>query len=134
MPGDAREPESAGALVSDAVEKFGRLDSIAVNAGIGSYGGILDGTDDELRRMMRTNVEGTVWAVRAAVAQFRGQHDLPGRRAHRIRDRCWANRMRPRAGRLSAPRGHRGGVAVRAPAPRRMRTTLWSMISMAETG
>ena len=33
--------------------------------------GILDATDDDLMTMMRTNVEGTVWAVRAAVAHFR---------------------------------------------------------------
>src|SRR5664279_75044 len=35
------------------------------------YGGILDRSDDDLKAMMRTNVEGTVWASRAAVAQFR---------------------------------------------------------------
>src|SRR5664279_6000769 len=35
------------------------------------YGGILDRSDDDLKAMMRTNVEGTVCASRAAVAQFR---------------------------------------------------------------
>lgn len=69
--GDVREPASANALVAGAVGRFGRLDSIVVNAGIGMYGGILDIGDDDLRRMLRTNVEGTVWAVRAAVAEFR---------------------------------------------------------------
>jgi len=71
VEGDVREPRSASELVAAAVRNFGRLDSVVVNAGIGRYGGILDGTDDELRTMMRTNVEGTVWAVRASVAQFR---------------------------------------------------------------
>ena len=69
--GDVQNPASATDLVGQAVERFGRLDSIVANAGIGMYGGILDATDDDLRRMMRTNFEGTVWAVRAAVAQFR---------------------------------------------------------------
>jgi NADP-dependent 3-hydroxy acid dehydrogenase YdfG len=69
--GDVREPASANDLVGRAVERFGQLDSIVVNAGIGMYGGILDRSDDDLQTMMRTNVEGTVWAVRAAVAQFR---------------------------------------------------------------
>ncbi len=69
--GDVQDPASATDLVGQAVERFGRLDSIVANAGIGMYGGILDATDDDLRRMMRTNFEGTVWAVRAAVAQFR---------------------------------------------------------------
>jgi 3-oxoacyl-[acyl-carrier protein] reductase len=71
VTGDVQDPDSATELVSRAVEHFGRLDSIVVNAGIGMYGGILDRSDAELQTMMRTNVEGTVWAVRAAVAEFR---------------------------------------------------------------
>jgi NADP-dependent 3-hydroxy acid dehydrogenase YdfG len=71
VPGDAQDPASADELVQAAVESFGALDSIVVNAGLGRYGGILDSTDDELREIMRTNVEGTVWAVRSAVRHFR---------------------------------------------------------------
>jgi hypothetical protein len=71
VTGDVQNPDSATELVTRAVERFGRLDSIVVNAGIGMYGGILDRSDAELQTMMRTNVEGTVWAVRAAVAEFR---------------------------------------------------------------
>lgn len=71
VAGDVQEPAAAEALVGEAVAHFGRLDSIVVNAGIGRYGGILDGTDDDLRTMLRTNVEGTVWAVRAAVRHMR---------------------------------------------------------------
>jgi hypothetical protein len=41
-----------------------------VNAGIGRYDGILGRSDAELQTMIRTNVEDTVWAVRAAVAEF----------------------------------------------------------------
>lgn len=61
MPGDVRDPESARGLVAAAADAFGRLDSIVVNAGVGAYGGILDATDDELKTMMRTNVESSVW-------------------------------------------------------------------------
>ena len=71
VPGDVREPAAAESLVAATVEQYGRLDSIVVNAGIGRYGGILDGSDDDLRTMMRTNIEGTVWAVRAAVRAMR---------------------------------------------------------------
>jgi len=49
------------------VQKWGRVDSVVANAGIGMYGGIMDSSDDELRRMMETNYDGTVWTVRAAV-------------------------------------------------------------------
>ncbi|SHF73872.1 3-oxoacyl-[acyl-carrier protein] reductase [Jatrophihabitans endophyticus] len=75
VPGDVQDPAAATELVAAAVERFGRLDSVVVNAGIGSYGGILDVDEDTLRTMMRTNIEGTVWAVRAAVAQFRAAGD-----------------------------------------------------------
>jgi NADP-dependent 3-hydroxy acid dehydrogenase YdfG len=71
VTGDVQDPAAADELVAAAVEQFGRLDSMVVNAGIGAYGGILDGSDDDLRTMLRTNVEGSVWAVRSAVREFR---------------------------------------------------------------
>lgn len=71
VPGDVQDPHSAGALVTQAVDRFGRLDSIVANAGLGMYGGILDPSDEDVREMTRTNVEGTIWAVRAAVRHFR---------------------------------------------------------------
>jgi NADP-dependent 3-hydroxy acid dehydrogenase YdfG len=67
VAGDIREPADNRALVDAAIERFGRLDSLVANAGIGRYGGILDGTDDELEEMMTTNFAGTVWSARAAI-------------------------------------------------------------------
>lgn len=64
---DVRNPGDNAALVSAAVEKWGRLDSIVPNAGIGMYGGILDYPDDEIARMVDTNYTGTIWTVRAAL-------------------------------------------------------------------
>jgi NADP-dependent 3-hydroxy acid dehydrogenase YdfG len=71
VTGDVQDPAAAQALVQKAVDAFGRLDSIVINAGIGMYGGILDRSDEDLMTMMRTNFEGTVWAARAAVKAFR---------------------------------------------------------------
>ena len=42
VTGDVQNPDSATELVNQAVDRFGRLDSMVVNAGIGMYGGILD--------------------------------------------------------------------------------------------
>jgi NADP-dependent 3-hydroxy acid dehydrogenase YdfG len=67
---DVRDPAAATALVEAAVERFGRLDAIVVNAGIGKYGGIMDLEDDDLREMVDTNVNGTIWPIRAAVPRF----------------------------------------------------------------
>jgi NADP-dependent 3-hydroxy acid dehydrogenase YdfG len=64
---DVRRPADNARLVAAAVEKWGRVDSVVPNAGIGMYGGILDHTDDELAEMMDTNYAGTVWTVRAAL-------------------------------------------------------------------
>jgi 3-oxoacyl-[acyl-carrier protein] reductase len=67
---DVRDPEGAEELVATAVERFGRLDALVANAGIGAYGGIMDLTDEQLRVMMDTNIAGTVWPIRAAVPRL----------------------------------------------------------------
>jgi NADP-dependent 3-hydroxy acid dehydrogenase YdfG len=76
--GDVRDPQHNEALVAAAVAKWGRLDTMVANAGIGAYGGILDLEDDLLTEMVETNYLGTVWSVRAAVRQFRAQGDGGG--------------------------------------------------------
>jgi len=64
---DVRRVEDGLALVETAVERFGRLDTLVANAGIGAYGGIMDLTDEQLTAIMDTNLPGTVWPIRAAV-------------------------------------------------------------------
>ena len=75
---DVREPEDSAKLVETAMSRFGRLDALVANAGIGAYGGIMDLTDQELVDMMDTNVAGTVWPIRAAVPKFEeaGEGDI----------------------------------------------------------
>lgn len=67
VPMDVCRPADNHRLVQAALDRWGRLDSVVPNAGIGMYGGILDNSDEDLERMMRTNYDGTVWTVRAAV-------------------------------------------------------------------
>ncbi len=64
---DVRNPEDSRRLVATAIERYGRLDALVANAGIGAYGGIMDLSDEQLAVMMDTNVAGTVWPIRAAV-------------------------------------------------------------------
>jgi NADP-dependent 3-hydroxy acid dehydrogenase YdfG len=71
--GDVRDPALNDALVQAAVDRWGRLDTMVANAGIGAYGGIMDLDDATLTEMVETNYLGTVWSVRSAVKQFRRQ-------------------------------------------------------------
>jgi NADP-dependent 3-hydroxy acid dehydrogenase YdfG len=67
VAGDTASPKVMRELVAAAIAKWGRIDAVVPNAGIGKYGSVLDWSDDEVNEMMRTNYEGTVHAVRAAV-------------------------------------------------------------------
>ena len=67
---DVRDPEASRRLVAEAKARFGGLDALVANAGIGAYGGIMDLTDEKLKTMMDTNVAGTVWPIRAVVPGF----------------------------------------------------------------
>jgi 3-oxoacyl-[acyl-carrier protein] reductase len=75
---DVTKPADAARLIDEAYSRYGRLDALVANAGIGAYGGIMDLTDDQLAVMMDTNVAGTVWPIRAAVPGFleAGQGDI----------------------------------------------------------
>ena len=64
---DVREPADNARLVQTALDRFGRLDSVVANTGIGSYGSVLDGSDEDVRTMVDTNFTGTVFTVRAAL-------------------------------------------------------------------
>ena len=67
---DVRSADDSRRLVREAVDRFGRLDSLIANAGIGMYGGILDHSDVELETMLDTNIAGTVWPIRAALPEM----------------------------------------------------------------
>jgi 3-oxoacyl-[acyl-carrier protein] reductase len=75
VPGDVRDSAFNDELVAAAVERWGRLDTIVPNAGLGKYGGILAMDDDQVREVVDTNYLATIWAVRSAVRQFRTQGD-----------------------------------------------------------
>ncbi len=67
---DVRNPADADRLMVTAIDRFGTVNALVANAGRGMYGGILDGTDEELANMMDTNFPGTIWSVRAFVRRL----------------------------------------------------------------
>ena len=66
-PCDVRRPEDLETLAAEAVERFGGIDILVANAGVGAYGPFLDLPADQLEEMIDVNVKGTLYAVRAAL-------------------------------------------------------------------
>jgi NAD(P)-dependent dehydrogenase (short-subunit alcohol dehydrogenase family) len=64
---DVRDREQVEAVVDRAVTRFGGLDAIICNAGIGEYAGFLDMTPETVVEIVETNLLGTVWPIRAAL-------------------------------------------------------------------
>jgi 3-oxoacyl-[acyl-carrier protein] reductase len=66
-PADVRDPAALEALVKETVERFGGLDILVVNAGVGAYGPFLDLPADQLEEMIDVNVKGALYSIRAAL-------------------------------------------------------------------
>ncbi len=66
-PCDVRDPASLEALVAATVDRFGRLDILVVNAGVGAYGPFLDLPAEQIEEMIDVNVKGAIYSVRAAL-------------------------------------------------------------------
>ena len=57
----------SSALVAATVERFGGLDILVANAGVGAYGPFLELSPEHLDEMIDVNLKGTLYAVRAAL-------------------------------------------------------------------
>ena len=64
---DVRDPSQLDAIVAETVERFGRLDILVANAGVGAYGPFLELSPEHLEEMIDVNLKGTLYAVRAAL-------------------------------------------------------------------
>lgn len=71
IAGNIGDPQTSHDLARAAKERFGRIDSLIAAAGVGLYGGISDGPNEDLAEMMDANFAGTVWSVRSVVPYLR---------------------------------------------------------------
>ncbi len=65
--GDVRDIAAMQAVVDKGVERFGGIDVVMANAGIGSYGSVLQVDPKAFRQLMEVNVLGVFHTVRAAL-------------------------------------------------------------------
>jgi 3-oxoacyl-[acyl-carrier protein] reductase len=70
QPCDVRQPAQLEAIVAAAVERFGALDVLVANAGVGAYGDFLDLDPAHLDEMIDVNVRGLLYTVRAALPRL----------------------------------------------------------------
>jgi 3-oxoacyl-[acyl-carrier protein] reductase len=66
-PCDVRDPAQVESLVAETLERFGRLDIVVANAGVGAYGDFLDISPEHLEEMIDVNVKGLLYTVRASL-------------------------------------------------------------------
>lgn len=66
-PCDVRDPAAIQALADETAERFGGIDIVVANAGVGSYGPFLDLPADQLEEIIDVNVKGLFSTLRAAL-------------------------------------------------------------------
>jgi NAD(P)-dependent dehydrogenase (short-subunit alcohol dehydrogenase family) len=66
LHGDVTEPDHNGAAVALALERYGRIDGAALNAGIVAGPSLIDGPLDAFDRVMAVNIRAVVLGIRAA--------------------------------------------------------------------
>ena len=69
--GDVRNPSDMRAAIERALERFGRLDILVANAGLGQQGAVAEAEWDHLQAVLQTNIDGVLHGLRAAVPAMR---------------------------------------------------------------
>ena len=89
---DLRDRDAVMAATAQVVERFGRLDIVVPNAGVGSYGPFLELAPDDVDEMIDVNVKGTLYTLQSTlphlltspaadvviIASEAGRRGLPG--------------------------------------------------------
>jgi len=71
VEGDVREAAALQAAVEAGVARFGRLDVLVANAGLGHRGALVEAKWEDVETLLRTNIDGVLHSIRAAVPAMR---------------------------------------------------------------
>jgi 3-oxoacyl-[acyl-carrier protein] reductase len=72
-PCDVRDFDGLVELCDATAQRFGAIDIVVPNAGVGAYGPFLDLSLEHLDEMLDVNLKGTVYAIRAALPHMLGR-------------------------------------------------------------
>ena len=70
---DVREAADAQRLVDETVRRFGGVDVLVNNAGVGKFANVADMTLDEWRQVIDTNLSGVFYCTRAAIPAMKAR-------------------------------------------------------------
>jgi NADP-dependent 3-hydroxy acid dehydrogenase YdfG len=70
---DVRDLDALIRLCEETAARFGGIDIVVPNAGVGAYGPFLELSREHLDEMLDVNLKGTVYAVRAALPHMLGR-------------------------------------------------------------
>jgi 3-oxoacyl-[acyl-carrier protein] reductase len=73
QPCDVRDLDSLTSLCDATAERFGGIDIVIPNAGVGAYGLFKDLSRELLDEMLDVNLKGTIYAVKAALPHMLGR-------------------------------------------------------------
>src|SRR5215469_17916847 len=73
VPTDVSDQKQVNSLIQQAVERFGAVDTLVNNAGVGLAARFEDQSIEDFRRVIDVNFWGAVYASKAAVSQMRRQ-------------------------------------------------------------
>lgn len=78
VPTDITDPSACAALVARTIERFGVIDALINNAGMGIYAPLTEGNPEDWRKMFDVNVLGGLYTTRAAIRHMveRGSGDV----------------------------------------------------------
>jgi len=68
---DVRDPADAERLVAETVRRFGGLDVLVNNAGVGRFANVADMSVEDWRLIVDTNLSGVFYCTRAALPELR---------------------------------------------------------------
>jgi short-subunit dehydrogenase len=71
LSADVQKADAMEEAVAQTINRFGRLDVLVANAGLGLRGAVVESKWEDIETLLRTNIDGVIHSIRAAVPAMR---------------------------------------------------------------